>query len=205
MRKKRNVFEHFGRVDNIQALRGAMGAALHVLVDLLADAEDAGLLPAASSGAPTTLAQDLSTFDRFTQARMNDVRPQLKGTEAFECPSCTQIAARIEDGLDCLFCGTRTVPEEAANYYVESVMKMSAYETVKDGGEWPVYECCDCSEEALVQLNVVEAGQRGFICFGCSGEFDCDALHRCEYCNRFMRAREEVICAECFAEQVGRD
>ncbi len=207
LRTRRNRFEHFGSTENIHALRGAMGAALHVLTDVLGAAEEDGLLPAGRDGACTALARQLVEFDRFSDARMQDLRARLNGEEAFSCPQCFQLAALQAKGLNCLFCKTHTAPETAADHYVENTLNVSRYETLKDGGTWPVFGCPECGEEALVQLPPEDGtkDKRGFICFGCGEDWKRGSLQPCWRCSRMVRAGDAAICSQCFSDEMEKD
>ncbi len=137
---------------------------------------------------------------------MNQIRAQLQNVEVFSCPSCLQEAGIIEDGLFCHFCQTRATPEDAANHYVEFEMGMDSYSVVKDGGTWPVSECCECQSESLVELESAEEGHRAHLCFGCGAEWEKGQLDRCCECDRLIPVADEtIVCSECFQNKVDRD
>jgi hypothetical protein len=207
MRLRRNLYEHLGQMENVAALRGAMGAALHVLVEVLKEADAKGLLPEDAADAPAKLAVELSRFDRFTTARLNDLRPQLKGQSVFECPHCLQEAALVEDGLNCLFCVVRSPPEIAARHFVENKLGVSNDDVVRGDATWPVFTCPNCDADALVQFDAVEPGGDGFICFSCNETWKPDRLERCVYCDRMVHTDDEngSMCSECWSDQMSRD
>lgn len=114
LRHRRNRMEHLGVVDNEPALRSIAGKALHALAELLTRgfAEH----PLLDSEEFAELLSNAQQFKSFTDARLNDVvRPRLKGkTDILECPRCQQEAARISDGLRCLFCDSSWEAEDGA-------------------------------------------------------------------------------------------
>lgn len=204
LRKKRNALEHFGFMENAQALRASVGAALNVLVELMTNAAEDGLLGRDGATARTELAKQLAQFDKFVAARMKKIKKRLAEAERFECPACLQTTAKISAGLECEFCLTHTDASEAADHYVENTLGRSQYQTVKDGGLWPVFGCSSCGEDALVQVDET-ADDRGFLCFGCAEEWAGNTLQPCFRCGRMVAAEGMAMCDECFSEKVASD
>lgn len=205
LRKKRNLLEHFGQMDGPDALRGAVGSALSTLIEIMEAAEDAGLLPSGGSDARTRLTRQLAEFDRFAETRMKAIAAKLDEQEAFECPACLKEASHIDCGLACLFCGTQSEPDSAADHYVENVLGVSRNQTVKDGGTWPVFGCSECGNESLVQVDTDGTEGRAFICFGCGEEWSGGALQPCSRCGTMVDADEMALCQECFSSEMARD
>jgi transcription elongation factor Elf1 len=202
IREKRNLYEHFGKLDNIQAVRGSVGAALSAVMQLLAAADDNSFISIELDGMISQLTLELSEFDRFATARMNEVKGALDGFEVFSCPRCTQRAAVIDDGVHCHFCVTRTPGEAFARHYVEVVLGVSRHDVVKDGAFWPQFSCPECGEESLVQRE----GAKPFICFNCGESWAVRALEPCVYgCGKMMRADDGGTCSDCFAFRMSRD
>lgn len=191
-------------MENAQALRGAIAAALNVLVDFMTEADNQGLLPAGGAEARTQLAKQLAQFDRFVDERMKKITQRLESHQPFECPACLQEAAKICTGLECEFCHTHTEPGASADHYVERTLNLSQYQTIKDGGTWPVFGCPDCGEDALVELDEPSA-ERGFLCFGCAEEWAADALQPCYRCGRMVRSDGMAMCNDCFSDRMSRD
>ena len=88
-----------------------------------------------------------------------------------------------------------------ANDYVENELGISKYRCVKDGGEFPVYECPECGAEQLVYD--VEAGR--FHCFSCDKNFTTDDLSFCPNCGRLMHNKGESVCDDCFEYALNKD
>jgi|CZKU01.1.fsa_nt_gi hypothetical protein len=202
IREKRNLYEHFGKLDNIQAVRGSVGAALSSLMQLLAAADENSFLSVGLDGMLAQLTFELSEFDRFATARMNEIGAALDGREVFWCPRCSQRAAVIDDGGHCHFCVTRTPGEAFARHYVEAVLGVSRHDVVKDGAFWPQFSCPGCGEESLVQRE----GAEPFICFNCGESWAVRALEPCAYgCGKMMRADDGGTCSDCLAFRMSRD
>ncbi|WP_369297403.1 hypothetical protein [uncultured Neglectibacter sp.] len=81
-----------------------------------------------------------------------------------------------------------------ADDYIENELGISAYRCVKDGGEFPVYECPECGETQLAY----DAENEKFHCFSCDEDFTPDDISFCERCGSIMRRNDDMgICQNC--------
>ena len=80
-----------------------------------------------------------------------------------------------------------------AKDYVEQELGIDKYSCVKDGGEFPVYECPECGHDQLVY----DAEADKYHCFHCSEDFTSDQLFVCSECNRLKYWNGDAICTEC--------
>ncbi len=81
-----------------------------------------------------------------------------------------------------------------AKEYIENELGINEYRCVKDGGEFPLYECPECGEEQLAYN--VEKGI--FHCFACDESFTTDDISFCERCGSLMRRDNEFpVCSNC--------
>ena len=83
--------------------------------------------------------------------------------------------------------------ENDASAYVENVLGIDEYSCVKDGGEFPVYDCPECGYDQLVY----DAEADKYHCFHCSEDFTSDQLFVCSECNRLKYRNGDAICTEC--------
>ena len=83
--------------------------------------------------------------------------------------------------------------ENDASAYVENVLGIDEYSCVKDGGEFPVYDCPECGHDQLVY----DAEADKYHCFHCSEDFTSDRLFVCSECNRLKYRNGDAICTEC--------
>ena len=83
--------------------------------------------------------------------------------------------------------------QDNANEFVERELGISGYECVKDGGEFPVYDCPECGHDQLVY----DAEADKYHCFHCSEDFTSDRLFVCSECNRLKYRNDDAICTEC--------
>ena len=86
-----------------------------------------------------------------------------------------------------------------AKEYIENELGINEYRCVKDGGEFPVYECPECGEEQLVHNT--EKGT--YHCFACDENYTDEDLAFCERCGSLMQRNGEIdICPACIEDMM---
>lgn len=81
-----------------------------------------------------------------------------------------------------------------AKDYVENELGISEYRCVKDGGDFPIYECPECGEDQLVY----DADNEKYHCFTCEKNYTTDDLTFCDRCGSIMeRKNEAAVCQNC--------
>ncbi len=209
-RSKRNRLEHFGILDSAEAIVAATAEALNFLLEFI----HAELNPEELGGEEVALLDEiremLGGFKAFVTERWKTARGHSKYSEgaAVTCVRCVQEAAIIDDGINCLFCGYRGEPEQAAEEYVGDVLGLSRYTTVKDGGVWPIVKCPSCDRLTLVDRggSGSQHPQKQFICFGCGEVWKEGELDYCSSCGQpYADADEFPMCSECFEARVKAD
>lgn len=128
------------------------------------------------------------------------------------CPECLQ-PALIPGDFDsarateprCLFCYHSADPEEMAAEYASFILLADRYTSIKDGGEYPVSRCLDCSGVSLVAG--VAAARRPkiqYACFGCGVAYDLHELAPCDRCGDLMTSDEDSgqICGDCLSDML---
>lgn len=88
--------------------------------------------------------------------------------------------------------------ENNAVAYVENELGIDEYSCVKDGGEFPVYDCPKCSHDQLV----FDAEADKYHCFHCSEDFAEDALMHCTCCNTITYKNEVELCPNCIEHKM---
>ena len=91
--------------------------------------------------------------------------------------------------------------KDKADEYVENELKISAYECVKDGGVFPVYDCPECGDDQLVYDE--ETGN--YHCFHCGEDFKASDRSVCSECTKLMKNKESCICDACFEFKMAKD
>ena len=86
-----------------------------------------------------------------------------------------------------------------AKDYIETELGINEYRCVKDGGEFPVYECPECGVEQLAY----DADTHRYHCFACDENFTDGDLEFCERCGSLMRRNgEPSICDNCIEDMM---
>lgn len=80
-----------------------------------------------------------------------------------------------------------------AKDYVEQELGIDEYSCVKDGGEFPVYDCPECGHDQLVYDAEADKNH----CFHCSQDFDGEDLIHCSCCNTITYKNEVELCPNC--------
>ena len=88
-----------------------------------------------------------------------------------------------------------------ADEFVENKLGISEYRCVKDGGEFPVYECPDCGAEQLVY----DVEKERYHCFSCDRNFTTDELSFCSNCGQLMYNNGKAVCDECFDSALNKE
>ena len=89
-----------------------------------------------------------------------------------------------------------------AKEFVENELGISEYHCVKNGGDFPVYECPECGEEQLGH----DAENGKYHCFSCDEDFTDDDISFCERCGRIMRhISGQSLCQDCMDEVLTKE
>lgn len=206
-RKKRNQMEHFGFVDSRHALVSSAAKGLVFLIDLIKSEFDPETLSPEERAMLDKIRTEKSKFEEYVSQRWVLIRSEVDDAKipVLACPQCGQMAALVEDGMQCLFCGYRDSAEAAADAYITSVLGLDEYRTVKDGGEWPLYTCPECGKEAVVDHWGEEKVSNRFVCFGCGAAWE--DLEFCSCCGGLYDPGEDgpTICDDCMEMKMERD
>lgn len=90
---------------------------------------------------------------------------------------------------------------DRAKEYISDVLDISEYECVKDGEEFPLYECPNCGEEQLVYIE-----KEGiYKCFHCGFQRGAKELTRCCECGELFETEDEIICPKCLKRKMQED
>ncbi|MDB8794263.1 hypothetical protein PN290_00365 [Romboutsia sp. 1001216sp1] len=127
-------------------------------------------------------------------ARAND---EAVLEELVECPSCKESLLKLNyNGSNmcyCFFCEYKEDGEKASNEYISSILGLSKYEILKDGGEYPLYECLDCEAYSMVDID----GR--YVCFSCGVYYDENEVAFCNECGvLYLKDGNDLgICSSC--------
>jgi len=193
LRNRRNKAEHFNFREPILSIKSSIHKNISILIRVIAEHYN---LDEFTDGENELFSQ-IKTLLRQSQEHYNDAiiiaQKEIKqmGMEknVTICPECEEDFLLRDDGVKCIFCSYDATGEEAARDYIHNVLGISEYETVKDGGEFPQYDCPECDNESLVY----DTDNNRVICFSCDYEDDMSKVSFCGDCGRLFIDTEDGI------------
>lgn len=212
----RNRVAHFVLVDDDEvATRTQLARGLDFVVWFLQEHFQPGAPDAEAtliSEVLSDLVEALVGIQQFVAERLVRIQSTLDSAELLlRCPACSQDTLDCSEEVEprCTFCGWVSDGPGGADTYVDSVLGLSAYATIKDGGIWPIYTCPECSAQALVNGVEVKKNSRGgsppyFLCFSCGYRAAGQDLTECSRCGELTQ-NEFGMCDDCIDYAVSRD
>lgn len=158
----------------------------------------------------------LGAIKELVTERLRELSSELdSAVVCVVCPRCSQPTLMLRGAWGgeptCPFCrsiGPDEVGPDLADEYVATVLDLSEYKVVKDGGTWPVHDCPECDSVALVEgveqvrpapttPNGEDDPDRAYWgCFNCGLAEPSDALNPCADCGRLISG-EGGLCVDC--------
>ncbi|MFG3172325.1 hypothetical protein [Streptomyces sp. NPDC048200] len=172
----RNALQHYGLTAGVPAVESRTAHILDFLLVFISDELLPGLRSADSAYADEGLyhiRSQLSAMQAVIKARMDRLRPVLAPATArtVMCPDCGQVALTVGTSpLQCHFCEeTFHAAANLAEFYVGVALGKEWERGFEDRTKWPISECPDCGEEALVLEAETAAfpGRPAHLCFAC--------------------------------------
>ncbi|WP_373000399.1 hypothetical protein [Lutispora sp.] len=208
LRKRRNRAEHFDFNESILSIESSIHKSISILIRLLVENYDVDDFCDEES---TLFAKIKDTMRKLTK-HYEDAKVIAQkileqaglSKDAVICPECQESFLLRYDNVKCYFCGYEDTGESAADNYIFNIIGIDEYCTVKDGGEYPLYECPQCGKETFV----LDSENERALCFSC--DFDC-SVEEVEFCSScgtlFYESDEEGIgiCANCIEYKLGED
>jgi hypothetical protein len=200
LKDRRNKIIHFNINENVVALRSLFVKVLSSVLNFINRHMDAASFTDNEQDQVNSIRRSLSDFDAFISRRMSEIRNDFTDSQRYSaavtCPTCFQptLVLNVDGGgPTCLFCGHGGDPEQLADEYVSDVLHISAYEMVTKGGEYPIYECIECSHTTMVN------GEDTWACFNCGTEWDKDDIVFCNGCGTPYNAKDDdiLLCGSC--------
>lgn len=199
LRNRRNKAEHFNLNEHILSIESSIHKSISILIRVIVKHYDLEEFTDAES----ELFSQIKTLLRQSQQHYDDAKviaqKELKQTgmedHVTTCPDCEEDFLLRDDGAKCVFCGYEATGEKAARDYILNVLGINEYEIVKDGGEFPQYECPECDNESLV----CDTNNKRVICFSCDYEDAISNITFCSDCGKlFIDTENEIgICSSC--------
>jgi ribosomal protein S27E len=194
LRNRRNKAEHFNLNEHILSIESSIHKSISVLIRVIVEHYNLNEFTDEES----ELFSQIKTLLRQSQQHYNDAKTiaqkelEQTGMEncVIKCPNCEEIFLLRDNGVMCVFCGYEATAEEAAQDYITNILGISEYETIKEGGEFPQYECPECDNDSLVY----DAKNKRVICFSCNYEDAMSNITFCSDCGDLFVDTEDGIC-----------
>ena len=217
LRQSRNQVEHFYTTESFPAIESKINRALSATVKFLVDNYDVYESPPVVdlrknmnltfTDSEKKLIEDINTaVNELRLHHQEAVEFAIKRTEEIRlsnelyiCPDCKEKVLVVadeneDDKCHCFLCGYKNNGEETARDYLLRVQGIDEYITVKDGGEYPLYDCPDCGKQSLIKI-----GSK-YICFSCRMEYGIDEVRFCTECGTLYTCFDREnngICNNC--------
>lgn len=209
-KKKRNQIEHFDVRANTRALQTNAVAVLSVLLEFIATEFGPTELTEDEDDLLARIREKLSTIEGFVEHHRGQIAPRLAEAEQdghpiVYCTVCNEQAVILdEDRSACAFCGHTGHPTTFQDAYLQALGHWSEYETVKNGGIWPVYFCDECGSMTLV---VETFATHDAVCFTCATKWAIGTFRACDRCGeRYAHDGDDAgMCDDCWAALDSRD
>ncbi|NMS90730.1 hypothetical protein HGQ85_12375 [Clostridioides difficile] len=142
----------------------------------------------------------IGEIEVFVEHRWNEIKEEIDSYSKYgsilQCPSCFQDSLITDDGTKCLFCGYTDDSNKVASKYIERILGINEYRTVKDGGIYPKYDCPECGVDSFINDEVLEKWK----CTNCGIENNEEEVGMCCYCGSpYVISNEDDIemCSDC--------
>jgi hypothetical protein len=207
LKKRRNKIEHFAFNATELSLKSLAAKVLNFVFEFIHNELDNTGFSKSVKSQIEEIRERAFEFKDFVIHRYESLQPKLEElkkqdfTLIVQCPYCSQQSLVLDqdkivhDGLvKCEVCIIESDPESVAFDYVQNVLGHFHYSTVKDGGQFPLYDCPECG------LNTFVAANNEWICFNCCETHDDENVNECSYCgeNYFPKADDLGFCDNCW-------
>ncbi|WP_353852631.1 hypothetical protein [Dehalobacter restrictus] len=209
LRKRRNKTEHFKIKESIESIEVIMCDSLSLILNFIAKHTKLDSISGEESELFERIKKETKDLEEVIAAREKIIEAGAKKDgildDLITCPDCLRRFLHSYDGENkCLFCDYSDTPENVADYYLSNVLGISAYSCVKDGDEYPIYECCECEQESMIFDHKKDV----FFCFNCGFSAASSEIERCNDCGRyFLSDGDEGIslCSGCIDYKMSKD
>jgi hypothetical protein len=207
---QRNPIEHFALNHSREALEASSAVVLGALIDFIGDAYEEEDFSREESELLQQIRTGLAEFQRFTVERMADIQPLLEEHKQHYgrivvCPSCMQDALMTDCDVRCAFCGYAASAENAAEFYIANTIGTSRHYSMKEGETYPLRNCPNCDNEALV----FEEGytESNGVCFACGDTPSPSEYVSCDQCQELCHDEDRSggMCPDCLRAYLSED
>ena len=208
LRELRNKAMHFEIAENINAFEGHINKNLSFVISFVSDNFVISDLPEEEQGLLGQIRNVLKELNSHYKSalKLADKEVEEKGLSGclFICAACLEpYLWKNEGGGECIFCGEQYDGETLARLYLWE-QGICEYSVVKDGGEYPCYDCPECGSNSLVMSDEYDFAR----CFTCEVEYCASEFKFCSWCNGvFMEWNEDDnnMCSTCWENLLNKD
>ena len=215
LRRLRNQMEHFTIKDNFPAVEACINNSLGAINKFIVDNYNDFTSPISVSfkyddefgltELEEKLIEELIKHTAELKEHYEDAlkiatakaEDEVLSEELVECPSCKETFLKCgyknSNKCHCFFCAYEEDGERVANEYLSIIQGLNKYEIIKNGGEYPVYECPECGRDSFISVN----GR--YMCFSCGMYYYENEVTFCDECGRMYLKKDEDlgICSSC--------
>lgn len=209
VRKIRNKIEHFEYSITAKQLRPLAGRVLSFIIRFYELHLKDTLLEGDELETFNDIKSTARDFREYVDERIKVAHAHAEqyGFDVFHCVDCLELSlVKEDDDFKCYVCGLAGADvESVVEAHLENKLDIFAYETLKDGGELPQYDCPECQENSLVPE---DKSLEFFICINCSNKVDSNNLHSCSRCGTVYYDKDDEvssICSSCWEDISSKD
>lgn len=198
LRMRRNKAEHFRLNESILSVENLIHKCISILSRIILEYYDTNEF----SDEETELFNNMKNLLRqlkqhYEEAKaiaQNEIDRYWDISTIYKCPTCEEEFLVVENGAKCVLCDYNASPEVAADDYIENILGISKYSTVKHGGEYPLYECPECTMESMA----FDEDNNIAICFNCAHQEPLHNFSNCSTCGQpYIESEGICLCPSC--------
>src|SRR5262249_20204048 len=147
LRARRNRLEHFRITENRDEVIASTAQVAGDLLRFVGAELEPDVLSDNEQELVRQIRAELSESELMLEVHLEPIQAKLAADriEAVECPRCNQETLALTEPVRCHFCGFQgATSERLAEEFISNVLGVDPYYTIKDGGDWPQYECLEC-------------------------------------------------------------
>lgn len=200
LRKIRNQVEHYEVQNEIRYIESMTNQNISIVIEIISSKYDIKDFSDSEINLFDKIKENLRILSKHFEEAINLAKVKIKSLELSEfivhCPSCSE-ECYIRNENMCYLCDYEGTSEETAKHYIENVLGIDEYTSVKDGGEFPQYSCPECGEYAYVSDSD--------LCFSC--EYQPEGITDfCNWCKEVIDSEKEIsMCSSCIERVMSKD
>lgn len=205
LRKRRNKIEHFLFTDSKESIESLMRHSLSVIMNFIAENIKIEAMTEEENDLFEQIQKDTIDLAEVVNERVKLIEMTIQNCGAPEtlevCPECLMKYLLIGDcDVKCLYCYYTDTPDKVADGYVSNVLGISQYSVLKEGDDYPVYECFECNENSMA----VDLDNGVCLCFNCGHKSNLENVVWCNNCGQpFYSAYKDKdipVCSSCLKD-----